>query len=105
MLAAEGGAMRILLIEDDAETAAFIRQGLKEHGHAVDHAADGRDGLFLATTEPYDALILDRMSPGCEPIAELAKARTVEKLDDKTLLAPYKLEVEQRLGKTRKYMT
>jgi len=75
MLAAEGGAMRILLIEDDAETAAFIRQGLKEHGHAVDHAADGRDGLFLATTEPYDALILDRMLPALDGLVLLRTLR------------------------------
>ena len=75
MLAAEGGAMRILLIEDDAETAAFIRQGLKEHGHAVDHAADGRDGLFLATTESYDALILDRMLPQLDGLVLLRTLR------------------------------
>ena len=40
--------MRILLIEDDPDTAAWLRQGLKEAGHAVDHAGDGREGLFLA---------------------------------------------------------
>ncbi|UHQ19408.1 response regulator transcription factor [Lysobacter sp. KIS68-7] len=67
--------MRILLIEDDAETAAFIRQGLKEQGHAVDHAADGREGLFLATTEPYDALIVDRMLPALDGLVLLRTLR------------------------------
>jgi len=67
--------MRILLIEDDAETAAFIRQGLKEEGHAVDHAADGREGLFLATTEPYDALIVDRMLPALDGLVLLRTLR------------------------------
>ena len=67
--------MRILLIEDDAETAAFIRRGLKEAGHAVDHAADGRDGLFLATTESYDALILDRMLPALDGLVLLRTLR------------------------------
>ncbi len=55
--------MRILLVEDDAHTARFIAKGLREEGHAVDHASDGKEGLFLATTETYDALVLDRMLP------------------------------------------
>jgi two-component system OmpR family response regulator len=55
--------MRLLLIEDDAEVRAFVAKGLTEGGHAVDCASDGREGLFLATTEPYDALIVDRMLP------------------------------------------
>ena len=47
-----GQPVKILLIEDDAETAAYARKGLREQGHTVDHAADGRDGLFLAAGEP-----------------------------------------------------
>lgn len=56
--------MKILVIEDDAETAAYITGGLRQHGHVTDHAANGRDGLFLASTEQYDALVVDRMLPG-----------------------------------------
>ncbi|KGQ20665.1 Transcriptional regulator, XRE family [Lysobacter dokdonensis DS-58] len=67
--------MRILLIEDDADTAAWLRQGLKEAGHAVDHAGDGKDGLFLATTEPYDALIVDRMLPALDGLTVLRTLR------------------------------
>jgi len=55
--------MRILLIEDDKKVYSFIAKGLKESGHTVDHAENGRDGLFLATTETYDVLIVDRMVP------------------------------------------
>lgn len=55
--------MRILVIEDDAEVARFLVKGLKEAGHVVDHAGTGRDGLFLAAGEPYEALIVDRMLP------------------------------------------
>ncbi|QSX73679.1 response regulator transcription factor [Lysobacter arenosi] len=55
--------MRVLLVEDDPHTAAFIAKGLREDGHAIDHANDGRQGLFLATTEKYDAIVLDRMLP------------------------------------------
>jgi len=56
--------MRILLVEDDAEVARFVVKGLKEAGHAVEHAPNGREGLFLAASEPFDVLVLDRMLPG-----------------------------------------
>jgi two-component system OmpR family response regulator len=56
--------MRILVVEDDKDVAGFIVRGLKEAGHVVEHAASGRDGLFLATSEAFDAIILDRMLPG-----------------------------------------
>jgi two-component system OmpR family response regulator len=56
--------MRILLVEDDAEVARFVRKGLAEAGHNVEHAGNGRDGLFLAASEPFDILVLDRMLPG-----------------------------------------
>jgi two-component system OmpR family response regulator len=55
--------MRILLIEDDPEVSAYIIKGLKESGHVADAAANGKDGLFLATTEAYDVIITDRMLP------------------------------------------
>ena len=58
--------MRILVIEDDAEVARFLVKGLKESGHVVDHAANGRDGLFLAAGEPFDAMIIDRLLPGVD---------------------------------------
>jgi two-component system OmpR family response regulator len=56
--------MKILLVEDSEGVAQFVRNGLRENGHTVDHADNGRDGLFLAATGPYDAIILDRMLPG-----------------------------------------
>ena len=55
--------MHLLLIEDDAEAAAFLAKGLRESGYTVDLAADGRDGLFQATEEKYDLLIVDRQLP------------------------------------------
>ncbi|NQZ21014.1 MAG: response regulator transcription factor [Colwellia sp.] len=55
--------MKILVIEDDKELARYISKGLLEAGHTVDQAFDGRDGLFLATTEIYDVLLIDRMLP------------------------------------------
>src|SRR5210317_1638820 len=55
--------MRVLLIEDDTELNTYIAKGLREQGHTVDVASDGKDGLFLATTESFDLLIVDRMLP------------------------------------------
>jgi two-component system, OmpR family, response regulator len=55
--------MHLLLIEDDQKTADFLLRGLKEHGHVTDHAVGGKDGLYLATMQNYDILIVDRMVP------------------------------------------
>ena len=67
--------MRILVIEDDKDVASFIRNGLTQAGCNVDHAANGRDGLFLATTESYDALIVDRMLPGIDGLTVIRTLR------------------------------
>jgi len=56
--------MRILVVEDDKDVAGFVVRGLKEAGHVAEHADNGRDGLFLAVSEPFDAIVLDRMLPG-----------------------------------------
>lgn len=55
--------MHILLVEDDAEAAAYLIKGLTETGHGVDHAADGEDGLHMALNGQYDVLVIDRMLP------------------------------------------
>lgn len=59
-------ALKILLIEDDDATAAHIAKSLRQHGHVVDLAPNGRDGLFLASSETYDVMIVDRMLPGLD---------------------------------------
>ncbi|TFG61030.1 MAG: response regulator transcription factor [Spirochaetales bacterium] len=56
--------MRLLIIEDDEQIAGFVIKGLKQAGYAVDHASDGNEGLAMAETTPYDALIIDIMLPG-----------------------------------------
>jgi two-component system, OmpR family, response regulator len=67
--------MKILLIEDDAKTAAYVKRGLEEHGHVVDAAANGRDGLFLAAGEAYDVMIVDRMLPGLDGLGIIKTVR------------------------------
>ena len=66
---------KILLVEDDTTTADFIVKGLSEQGFAVDHANNGRDGLFHATDGTYDAIVLDRMLPGMDGMAVLGAIR------------------------------
>ncbi|TNC49445.1 response regulator [Rubellimicrobium rubrum] len=58
--------MRILLVEDDHDTAAYVSRGLAEVGHVCDVLADGQDGLFQATREVYDVAVVDRMLPGLD---------------------------------------
>ena len=70
--------MKLLLIEDDKSVADFIMRGLKEHGHVADHAADGKDGLFLATSGKYDALIVDRMLPGLDGLSIVKTLRATD---------------------------
>lgn len=68
-------AMRVLVIEDDAETGSYLRRGLREQGHVVDIATNGRDGLFMATSEAYDILIVDRMLPHLDGLSVVKTAR------------------------------
>ncbi|MBM3484243.1 MAG: response regulator transcription factor [Alphaproteobacteria bacterium] len=56
--------MKVLVVEDNQRVSQFVCKGLREGGHTVDHADNGRDGLFLASSETYDVIVLDRMLPG-----------------------------------------
>jgi len=72
LLPAEPGriaAMKVLVVEDDAETADYIASGLSEHGHVVDHARTGREGLSLARTGGYEVAVVDRMLPGLDGLS------------------------------------
>jgi two-component system, OmpR family, response regulator len=70
--------MRVLVIEDDATLREYLAKGLREAGHAVDVAGDGKDGLFLATTESYAVIVLDRMLPGIDGMTILRTLRASE---------------------------
>lgn len=70
--------MKLLLVEDDAQVRDYIRQGFEEAGHTVDVAEDGKTGLFLATTESFDVIILDRMLPELDGLTLLKTIRGAE---------------------------
>ncbi|TAL80359.1 MAG: response regulator transcription factor [Beijerinckiaceae bacterium] len=67
--------MRVLIVEDDAETAAYVIKGLCEHGHFADHASNGRDGFFAASTGSYDVAIVDRMLPAIDGLSLVRQLR------------------------------
>ena len=67
--------MRILAIEDDATVASFLKNRLGEDGHSVDHAADGHDGLLLASANSYEVMIVDRMLPGIDGLTVIQAVR------------------------------
>jgi two-component system OmpR family response regulator len=67
--------VKILLIEDDSQTADYIAKGLREHGHVVDKTDNGRDGLYMATGEPYDVMIVDRNLPKMDGLSLVKAAR------------------------------
>ena len=61
--------MRVLIIEDDPETAHYVVDGLTAHGHIADQRSDGRDGLMTAAGGNYDVIVVDRMLPGVDGLA------------------------------------
>src|SRR5436190_2991444 len=69
------GPVKILLVEDDRQTADYIAKGLREHGHVVDKTDNGRDGLYMATGEPYDVMIVDRNLPKMDGLSLVKAAR------------------------------
>jgi two-component system, OmpR family, response regulator len=69
--------MRILLIEDDAETATYLAKALKQNGHLLKHVSDGRSGLLPASNEEFDVLVVDRMLPGIDGLKLVASIREI----------------------------
>lgn len=71
--------MRILIIEDDSETAAYVSKGLGENGYVVDVASNGKEGLVRAIGEDYDLTIVDRMLPEVDGLTIVETLRKAEK--------------------------
>ena len=67
--------MRVLVVEDDKKIASFVVKGLKQSGFAADHAADGEEGLFMATSVNYDVAIVDLMLPKLDGLSLIQKIR------------------------------
>lgn len=70
--------MKILLLEDDAEIGAWVRDGLTRSGHVIDWHNNGRDALVAATTQEFDLFILDRMTPELDGLSVLKAVRATK---------------------------
>ena len=88
--------MRLLLVEDDAKIASFIKKGFKAEGFAVDHAADGIEGFDLALTEPYDAAIIDIMLPKLDGLSLIGRLRR-EKVMTPVIILSAKGDIDDRV--------
>ncbi len=88
--------MRLLLVEDDLKTASFIIHGLKDAGFAVDHAADGENGLDMAIHESYDAAIIDCMLPKLDGITLISNLRQ-RRINTPVIILSAKRSVEERV--------
>ncbi len=88
--------MRVLIIEDDKETLAYLKRGLEEAGHTVDHAADGKDGMYLALESRYDAAVIDRMLPGTDGLS-IVRAMRASNNDTPVLILSALGEVDDRV--------
>ena len=66
---------KILIVEDDRETASYLTKGLTHEGHSIELAANGQDGLFRATDGSFDLIIIDRMLPGLDGLSVLKALR------------------------------
>jgi two-component system OmpR family response regulator len=93
----ERGAVKVLLVEDNERVTRFVVKGLQEAGHVADHADNGRDGMFLAASEPYDVIIMDRMLPG--QIDGLAIIEALRKAGNRTpiLILSALSDVDERI--------
>ena len=88
--------MRVLVVEDDERTAGYMVKGLTESGHVVDRAADGHQGLFLATENDYDAIVLDRMLPKLDGLS-LLQALRASKVATPVLILSALAQVDDRV--------
>jgi two-component system OmpR family response regulator len=88
--------MRLLFVEDDLKITEYILKGLKEAGFAVDHAANGEDGLHLALNEAYDAAIIDIMLPKLDGLALIEKMRE-KKIHTPVIILSAKRSVDDRI--------
>ena len=88
--------MRILVVEDDRKIASFVIKGLKQSGFAVDHAANGEDGLVLAVSTPYDAAVVDIMLPKLDGLNVVQELRN-RKINLPVLFLSARASVDDRI--------
>jgi DNA-binding response OmpR family regulator len=88
--------MRVLVVEDDKKIASFVVNGLKQSGFAVDHCANGEDGLAMARSVPYDAAVVDVMLPKLDGLSMIQAMRR-EKINSPVIILSAKATVDDRV--------
>jgi DNA-binding response OmpR family regulator len=88
--------MRILIIEDEHKIAQALKKALEQDNYAVDISYDGDDGYAMATTEPYDLAIVDRMIPGSYDGLEIVKAMRTAKIHTPVIILTAKGTIADR---------
>src|SRR5690606_6131758 len=88
--------MRILIIEDDKEAAAYLVKAFSEAGHVADHAADGIDGYAMAEAGDYDVLVVDRMLPKLDGLSLIRSLRE-QKVESPVLILSALGQVDNRV--------
>jgi len=100
--------MHILLIEDDQSIADYIKKGLTQENHIVEHYSDGKDGLLVAATETFDVMIIDRMLPNIDGLTIIRTLRA-SKINTPILILSALSDVNQRVeglkGGANDYLT
>src|SRR3954469_809681 len=91
---------RVLVAEDDPDTAEYVLKGLREEGYTVEHVADGRDALYLASSSSFDAILMDRMMPGMDGLSVL-KALRAANVDTPLLILSALGQLDERLNGLR----
>ena len=88
--------MRVLVVEDDQKIASFIVKGLRQAGFAVDHAADGEEGLHRSVSQPYDVAIIDIMLPKLDGLALIERMRK-EKVNTPVIILSARDSIDDRV--------
>src|ERR1700761_8956192 len=88
--------MRILVVEDDSKIASFVVKGLKQAGYAVDHCADGEEGLAFAETTSYDAAVIDLMLPKLDGLSLIQRLRA-KKITAPVIIRSARAAVDDRI--------
>ncbi len=92
----ETSPLNVLVVEDEAKIAGFVKKGLEEQGFRVTHCADGNDAYATATTQPFDAIVLDIMLPGRDGLSVL-KALRAERHTVPVILLTARSELDDRI--------
>ena len=93
---------RILIVEDDAETADYLAKSLRQDGFTVEHVADGRDGLIMGSGSDFDLIVTDRMLPTMDGLS-VVKALRAAGVETPVLILSALAQIDERVRPARRW--